>query len=214
MISNQGACLTDMEQKAKRPNEDYVIAGEYRLLNALIHTPDFLNDSRVHEGLFPHEVAKSIFRSICELVVEEVPLTEAALFQRGNELDYNVTTEVVKQIYSISPDGAEKLDDIVKTLGKQKRKMDDIDRLNEVVRVANAKGELDLVDLSAKLYEVEEILSDSYDRQIMQDFDEWFEKYMIELDQRMLGKKYSYGDALLDEALVKGAYPGAILQGS
>lgn len=199
-----------MEQKAKRPNEDYVIAGEYRLLNALIHTPDFLNDSRVHEGLFPHEVAKSIFRSICELVVEEVPLTEAALFQRGNELDYNVTTEVVKQIYSISPDGAEKLDDIVKTLGKQKRKMDVIDRLNEVVRVANAKGELDLVDLSAKLYEVEEILSDSYDRQIMQDFDEWFEKYMIELDQRMLGKKYSYGDALLDEALVKGAYPGAI----
>ena len=198
-----------MEQKAKRPNEDYVIAAEYRLLNAVIHTPDFLNDSRVHEGLFPHEVAKSVFRAICDLNVDEIEVNEASLFQRGNEVDYNVTTEVIKQIFAIA-EGTEKLDDITRTLNKQKRKMDIIEKLNEVIRVANAKGELDLIDLSAKLYDVEEVLSDSYDKQIMQDFDEWFEKYMADIEQRMLGKKYSYGDVLLDGALIKGAYPGAI----
>jgi replicative DNA helicase len=198
-----------MEQKAKRPNEDYVIAAEYRLLNAVIHTPDYLNDSRVHEGIFPHEVAKSIFQAICQLTLEVVPITEASLFQRGNETDYNVTTEVIKQVFAVA-DGAEKLDDIVKTLGKQKRKMDIIERLNEVSRIANAKGELDLIDLSAKLYEVEEALSDSYDKQLMQDLDTWFEKYLTDIDRRLQGKKYSYGDALLDKELIKGAYPGAI----
>jgi replicative DNA helicase len=197
------------EKKAKRPNEDYVIAGEYRLLNATIHTPGYLNDSRVHEGLFPHEVAKSIFRSICDLTVEEVPITEASLFQRGNEMDFNVTTEVIKQVFAIAS-GAEKLDDIIVTLVKQKRKMEIIEKLNEVTRIANAKGELDLIELSSKLYDVEEVLSESYDKQIMQDFDEWFEKYLADIDQRMLGKKYSFGDSLLDSALVKGAYPGAI----
>ena len=196
-------------KKAIKGGEQAVIAAEYRLLNAVIHTPDYLNDSRVHEGLFPHEVAKSIFRAICDLNVEEIPITEASLFQRGNEVDFNVTTEVINQVFSVA-NGAEKLDDIVKTLGKQKRKMDIIEKLNEVVRVANAKGELDLIDLSAKLYDVEEILSGTYDKQIMQDFDTWFEKYLLDIDQRLLGKKYSYGDALLDEALVKGAYPGAI----
>lgn len=198
-----------MEQKTKRPNEDYVIAGEYRLLNAVIHTPDYLNDSRVHEGLFPHEVAKSIFKSICDLTLEEVPITEASLFQRGNEVDFNITKDVIKAVFSVA-EGTEKLDDIVKTLNKQKRKMDIIEKLNEVQRVANTKGELDLIDLSAKLYDVEEVLSDSYDKQIMQDFDTWFEKYLRDIDRRLLGKKYSYGDALLDEALIKGAYPGAI----
>lgn len=198
-----------MEQKAKRPNEDYVIAAEYRLLNAIIYTPDYLNDGRIHEGLFPHEVAKSIFRAACDLLSESIPVTEASLFQRGNEFDYNVTLDVVKQVFSVSA-GAEKLDDIVRTLLKQKRKMDIIEKLNDVLRTANTKGEVDLVDLSAKLYEVEEVLSDAYDKQILQDFDEWFTKYMEDIDQRCQGKKYSYGDVLLDQALIKGAYPGAI----
>ena len=198
-----------MEQKASRPNEQYVIAAEYRLLNAIIHSPDYLSDSRVYEGVFPHEVAKSVFRAICDLSVEQVPVTEASLFQRGNELDFNVTTEAVKQIFSVA-EGAEKIDDIVKTLFKQKRKMDIIERINEASRVANTKGELDLIDLSAKLYDIEEALSDSYDKQIMMDLDTWFEGYFKELDRRMLGKKYSYGDAELDRVLVKGAYPGAI----
>ena len=198
-----------MEQKATRPNENYVIAGEYRLLNAVIHSPDYLSDSRVHEGLFPHEVAKSIFRAICDLNVEQVPVTEASLFQRGNELDFNVTTEVITQIFAVAQ-GTEKIDDIVKTLGKQKRKMDIIEKINEVARVASAKGDLDLVDLSAKLYDVEEALSESYDKQIMMDFDMWFDIYLKEIDRRMLGKKYSFGDAELDRVLIKGAYPGAI----
>ncbi len=195
--------------KDERPNADYVIIAEYRLLNALIHTPEYLNDSRVHEGLFPHEVAKSIFRSICELTLESIPLTEASVFQRGNETDYNVTLEVIKQIFSIST-GAEKLDDIVLTLGKQKRKMDIIDKLNEAVRVANTKGELNLVELSTAIYDIEETLSNSYDTQLLQSFDDWFEAYIVDLDERLAGKKYSYGDELLDKALVKGAYPGAI----
>ena len=198
-----------MEQKTSRPNESYVIAAEYRLLNAIIYTPDYLNDSRIHEGLFPHDVAKSIFQAVCNLTLEAIPVTEASLFQRGNEMDFNVTTDVIKQIFSVDK-GAEKIDDIVGTLGKQKRKMDIVEKLNEVLRVANQKGKLDLIDLSAKLYEVEETLSESYDKQIMQDFDTWFEKYLKDIDRRMLGKKYSFGDAELDKALVKGAYPGAI----
>jgi replicative DNA helicase len=198
-----------MEQRAKRPNEDYVIAAEYRLLNATIHTKGYLEDSRVHEGILPHAVARSIFRSICELVAEGTPVTEASLFQRANEMDFNVTVDVINQVYSIS-DGAEKLDDILKTLYKQKRKMDVIERLNKALTVANAKGEMNIEEISVALYEAEEVLSDSYDKQILQDFDAWFEKYEQDLSERAAGRKYSFGDQFMDGALVKGAYPGAI----
>lgn len=197
------------ERPTQRPSEEYVIVAEYRLLNAVIHSADYLGDSRVHEGVFPHPVAQSIFRAICELYGEGTPVTEASLFQRANEADFNVSVEVIKQVFSIS-DGAEKLDDILTTLFKQKRKMEIIDRLGVVLSIANTKGELDIEKLSTSIYEVEEILSDTWDKQILQNFDTWFENYEKDLFEREAGRKYSYGDVFLDNALVKGAYPGAI----
>ncbi len=194
---------------AKRPDEKYVVTAEYRLLNAMIHTPGYLEDSRVHEGLFPHIVAQSIFKSICELTAEGTPITEPSLFQRANESDFNVTVDTVKQIFSIA-NGAEKLDDMLSVLFKQKRKMNFIERINKAYTLATAKGDLDIEEVSVALYEAEEILAENYDKQLLQDFDTWFENYDKDLVERLNGRKYSFGDKFLDGALVKGAYPGAI----
>ena len=196
-------------QQKKRPNEDYVLMAEYRLLNALIHSKVYAEDSRVHENSFPHDLAKSFYKAIIELHETKVPITAAALHQKANELDYSATLDVANHIISVDS-GASTIDDMISVLYKAKQKQNFLEQMHELTREASQKGDMDPAELMAKLYEAEQTLADVGDKQLLKSLDEWIETYLEDLSERSNVRRHLFGDPLLDDALVKGAYPGAI----
>lgn len=194
---------------AKRTNAEYLIVAEYRMLNALINSPIFIEDSRIHEGTFPHVIAQSLYTAIRELKDRDIEITPASLYQKANEIDYNVNMDVINQIFTIDS-GANKLDDIIEVLNRARQKAELQNKVNELSYLANTHDELDSSQISSKLYEAEQLLAQTTDKQILRDFDSWFEKYIDDLKGRIYKKRYPFGDLLLDKLLVKGAYPGAM----
>ena len=146
-----------MEQKKKRANEDYIIMAEYRLLNALIHNPAFHTDSRIHSNTFAHSIAKSFYKAITSMHEANKEITVASLHQAANEIDFNASLEVTKQIFNIDT-GASHIDDIIRVLEKAVQKQQFTELIYEISRTANQKGELDLTALMSKLYDAEQIL--------------------------------------------------------
>lgn len=189
----------------------YVIVSEYRLLNTIIKSPIYLKDSRLHEGVFPHAIAQTIYRAINYLHELGIGITPNSLFQKANELDYNVTLEVINQIFSIEPTPGKTSDieEALKVLHKAKQKQNLQEQIDSLQYLIGA-GELDSSAVSAKLYEAGKIIENEFDTQILKNFDAWFEVYLEDLKTRAFKKRYPYGDVLLDELVFKGAYPGAI----
>ena len=193
----------------KRKNEEYVLMAEYRLLNALIHSKVFLDDSRVHERMFPHVLAQSFYTAITELHEQSIPITAASLHQRANELDYNVTMDVANQIVGIDV-GADTLDDMVSVLNRAVQKKEFNEKMQTIATLGAKKGELDTSELMSMLYEAEQTLADTGSKQLLISLDQFLENYLAEFKERADGRRYLFGDPILDKVLVKGAYPGAI----
>lgn len=192
-----------------RSNEDYVLMAEYRLLNAIIHSKVFLDDSRVYEKMFPHALAQSFYNAISELHERGVAITPASLHQKANEIDYNATIDVAKQIIDIDT-GADSLDDMLVVLHRASQKRNLTELLHEVLSKASKKGEIDTAEIMSDLYEAEQILADTGNQQLLKSLDQFLEEYLEEFKERVEGRRYLFGDPLLDKALVKGPYPGAI----
>ncbi|MCA1807626.1 MAG: AAA family ATPase, partial [Actinobacteria bacterium] len=209
LTSTYGGSSINMEVQKNRANEEYVLMAEYRLLNALIHSKVFLDDSRVHERMFPHELAKSFYTAVVELHEQSVPITAASLHQKTNELDYNATLDVANQIIGIDV-GADTLDDMVVVLNRAVQKREFNEKAQSIVSQGAKKGDLDTSQLMTLLYEAEQVLADTGSKQLLISLDEFFENYLEEFRERAEGRQYLFGDPLLDKALVKGAYPGAI----
>lgn len=201
--------MAKAKEVVKRANEDYIVMAEYRLLNALIHNKAYQHDSRLHENTFPHALAKSFYNAITELHELGQEITPAALHQRANELDYNASLEVARQIYGID-NGASTIADMVKVLHKAKQKQDFAELVKEISMSVNAKGDIDTGVLLAKLYDAEQILAQNGQKELLKSLDTWIENYLADFKERGAGRVYRFGDPLLDKALVKGAYPGAI----
>lgn len=189
----------------------YVIVAEYRFLKALIDYPDYFNDSRVYESLFIHEPAKALFRSVKKLHEKGTRVTNASLFQTGNEEDYGVTQGVVNAVMEIE-ENVEKIDDILEILNKANQKRETIQTLEKMIDTAVAqRNEIIPQELTALLFELETVLEKSSRQQNkLQSFDSWFEKYEEDFDERLKGKRHPFSDPLLDGALTKGAYPGSV----
>lgn len=194
----------------KQAGHEAVIAAEYRLLNALVRDDTFRNDSRIHEDLFVHETAKSIYTAIETLDRDGILVTEASLFQRANELDFSATQSIVKSIYDIDADGPSVLDDILATLENAKRKQEIAKHLDALSKAVAEAGPLDQDKVIEGLTSIDSIMRSGLKSSLLKDFERWSDEYIAELEDRSKGKKYPYGDENLDEFIFKGAYPGAI----
>ena len=190
----------------------YVIMSEYRLLNTILRNQVYLEDSRLHEGVFPHPIAQSVYKAITYLNKLGLEITPPALFQKANEIDYNVSLEVVNQIFSIEGDSKKDpdIDESLRVLYKAKQRQALQEQADSLQYLVDTAGEVDSTAIAANLYETGKILNKEFDTQILRNFDSWFEVYMEDLKTRAFRKRYPYGDVLLDELLFKGAYPGAI----
>lgn len=200
-----------VEKKIKRPSFQAVVIAEYRLLNALAKNEESRKDPRVTEDLFVDEVAKSAYEAIQDLVDRGLEITPASLLQSAGNIDFNVTQQVVQTIWDIDRQGASSLDDILDTLSNARIKNDLLEKLDLVKDKVNEPGTLNAEEVLADLYSMDELVQNKgKSRSVLKNFNEWVDEYVEELEQRKAGKKYSYGDLLLDDYLYKGAYPGAI----
>lgn len=194
----------------KQAGHEAVITAEYRLLNALIRDDNFRDDSRVHEDLFIHETAKSIFSAIDSLDRDGVLVTEASLFQRANEIDYSVTSTIISTIFNIDLDGPSTLDDILATLEVAKQKKQLTEQFEYLAKLTSTAGPVDNDKLLGALFTVDTILKSGRSSSILKDFDRWSDEYIEDIKERAKGRRYPYGDEKLDQFIFKGAYPGAI----
>jgi replicative DNA helicase len=202
--------VTNDKQK-RRPSQNTVVLAEYRLLNALIKNSSFRDDTRISEDLFIDIPAKSAYEAIMNLASKGIEITPASLLQEAGNIDYNVSQQVVQTIWNIDPEGASSLDDILAVLKTATLKDDLIVKIDELKKNVEQPGNIDNTELSSKIYSLDETLQNSTKRESpLMSFTEWADAYMETLEERKAGKKYSYGDVLLDEYLYKGAYPGAI----
>jgi len=196
--------------KSTSAGAEYVVHAEYRLLNALVHDEDSRQDSRVHEDLFIHEIAKSIYTAIEQLDAANIEITNASLFQAANELDYNVNRAVVDAVFSVDDQGASSLNDVLLTLEKARKKKEAADIIIAMQSVSAKNGSLDEEAISQHMMELDRVLKSGYRMSSLKDFQAWSEDYIVELKERAAGRRYPYGDPFLDEHIYKGAYPGAI----
>lgn len=193
----------------KKAGNESIIVAEYRLLNALCFDESYRQDGRVYADLFVHEVAKSIYEAIEKLDAEDVPITQASLLQRANEIDFNVNSQTVEAIFAID-EGTPCLDDILRVLNTAVQKNDMLVALDKLRRLAEEPGPLDMDQVLENMYEVDKVIKKSNSRSLLKDFDAWSDEFIADLEERSKGRRYSFGDEILDQLIPKGAYPGAI----
>ena len=190
---------------------DFVILAEYRLLNSLIKYPEFTKDSRLNEDLFLHEEAKSLFKSICYLVENSIEITPATLLQQVGLVDCTIQPKHIDQAFNIDNKGASDLTSILTVLKDAKLKDSILNQIREIELKVGEQGLLEKESIASRLYDLETTVQESGKKDsVLMSFDEWAETYKQDLEERKAGRKYTYGDPLLDATFSKGAYPGAI----
>ena len=195
----------------KRPSSNAVIQAEYRLLNALALRKEYRKDSRITEELFTSETAKSIYEAILSLDNKEIEVTSASLLQAGLEIDFNVTKQLIDAIFNVDKDGASTLDDILPSLANERKKQSLISKIDDIKFLLQEPGNIDSNKLLEQLYHLDEEANKStIEDSPLLNLRQWSDLYIEDLESRKLGRKYSYGDVLLDDNIVKGAYPGAM----
>jgi len=192
-----------------RPDDRPIAIAEYRLLNALVKNPVFLADTKINEDLFYHTTAQSLFHALVSLVEDGVPLSEAAFYQKANEVDYRITQESIDHVFKVDDNGATYLDDILETLHKAKIKREVLNSTQNAVIEAGKNGDLNVEAVSQYLEEAQEAILSKMSKSKMKDFDALLRDYQDQLRARLDGKQYPYGDLHLDKFSLKGAYPGA-----
>ena len=185
-----------------------IVQAEYRLLHCVLTHRECLDDARVTDGLFIHPSAKSIFNTICDLSKRGVAITKAELLQSCK--DIGVTPSVIDTIFNVD-DVNPSLDTILPDLLNEQLKTKLIQRLDLIKESINLNTDINTDDILKRLYECDDlVLHSTKNTSPLMNIEEWSNEYIEDLQQRKLGKKYTYGDLNLDEEMFKGAYPGAI----
>lgn len=185
-----------------------IVQAEYRLLHCVLTHRECLDDARVTDGLFIHPSAKSIFNTICDLSKRGVTITKAELLQSCK--DIGVTPSVIDTIFNVD-DVNPSLDTILPDLLNEQLKTKLIQRLDLIKESINLNTDINTDDILKQLYECDDlVLHSTKNTSPLMNIEEWSNEYIEDLQQRKLGKKYTYGDLNLDEEMFKGAYPGAI----
>ena len=190
---------------------DTVALAEWRLLNSLATHPELISDPRLNEDLFRDEEAKSLFKSICYLAENNNVITPASLLQHVATIDCTIRQEHANRVFAIDVEGDTSLDTALLVLKDAKLKDNILNQIKEIELKISEPGFLEKEGIASRLYDVENLVQESSKKDsVLMDFDEWAEIYEQDLEERKAGRKYTYGDPLLDETFNKGAYPGAI----
>ena len=202
--------MAEKKQQVK-PSKEAVITAMFRLLNALVRHPEHLDNPAISEAIFTHETAKSLYVAINNLREKGVEITPMSVLQAGQEVDFNISKQVVETVFNIDQTGADNLDDILGLLQVAKAKDSIADKLEWLQQRIKEPGPINQEALQRELYDIEQLVQgNSKDKSSLLNFVEAADKYLDDVQIRRLGHRYSFGDPLLDEAFPRGATPGSI----
>lgn len=197
--------------KNNKAGKDIDVIAEYRLLNAIAKNKEFFNHPQVTIDCFIHETAKSIYQAIAQLYDTDVTITPASLYQAGYSIDCGVTRQIIDAVFTIDMEGADNIEDILSALNDAKNKNKILYKLEKLQESVESAGPINVDETLSKLYEIDNLVAKSgKSKSTLLDFHDWSDRYIDDLEQRKLGRKYSFGDPLLDKYLFKGAAPGCI----
>lgn len=200
--------MATMKNKA---GKDIDVIAEYRLLNAIAKNKEFFNNPKISVDCFIHEVAKSIYQGIAQLYEDNIAITPASLYQAGYSIDCSVSRQIIDTIFDIDMEGANDIEDILTALQDTKNKNKILWEIEKLQSSIEQAGPINIDETLSKLYRIDNLVSNSgKSNSTLLDFHDWSDRYIADLEQRKLGRKYSYGDPLLDKYLYKGAAPGCI----
>jgi len=192
---------------SERRDNTYILIAEYRLLAALASNKLFTEDSRVYQDIFPHQTARSIYKAISHLWNKGINITHESLYQTANELDFNVSEDVIFKIDEIK-EVPNTLDDILEVLNVEVQRQDLLKIFSELKIASSSQVDPEVV--TSLMHKAEQVLRGRDTGSLLKDTDQWTKEYIADLRERAKGISYSYGDLFLDEVIYKGAYPGAI----
>lgn len=200
-----------MNTDKRIPGNNVEIIAEYRLLNAIAKDQGLYDDPRVVSDIFVNETARSLYEAIGRLYKDGTAVTPASLLQAGYAIDYTVTNAVVQEVFNIEKEAPSSIDDILASLQQTKLKEAILDGLEDTKRLVSSASTVDQARVLSNLYSLDEMVAraTASDSKLLS-FDTWADRYIDDLKQRKLGRRYSFGDPLLDRYLFKGAAPGNI----
>lgn len=202
--------MTD-ETKVQLENSNPVMIAEYRLLNALYLKPDYFLDSNVTPELFANKTTRSIFESMQYLLHEGVPFSKNAIFQRASGLNVNTKAEQVDIAIDISNEAPESIKDIIGQLRQTRNGLDAIKTLKEAEALIN-KNPIRTPDIDNQVRnlitkaETTFINMGSINR--IETYKDVQKEYKDIYAERKNGKKYRFGDPILDKHITYGPAPG------
>jgi replicative DNA helicase len=192
-----------------RTNEDFIVVAEYRLLNALVHNKALLTSGELYEDVFVHLEAKHIYKALVELYEKKIRITPASLHQHANEINDNIRLDICKEVFEID-NGADTVDDILITLRHAIKKQKVIKDAEKLLTDVSSLDALDSNSALNTIFKIEQELLNNEDESPLKDIDTWLGEYRKEIVERQYKNTHIFGDYVLDNLLVKGAYPGAI----
>jgi len=188
-----------------------VIYAEYRLLNAIIKNPSFLESGEVSDDILIHQTAKSVYEAITNLVSENITISSHSLFQASSEIDLGITMDTIDSIFNFPEEKLEKITDITTTLKGACKKLEISKEIEEASAQLLSASPSDLEEVKAKIRKgLEKLESFNISESDVMTMEEWFVKYLPEFNSRKSGKKYPFHDEILDKIIIKGAQPGDI----
>lgn len=190
--------------KETRTNEDFVIASEYQALNLLANVEE---DLKFTKSLFPHKEAKNIFEAIQLLRDRKEHITESTLFRESNALNSEIDNVLIHTIFTYKTDISSK-DSILEHLKEASTKYQVKELSEKIVDITSSPEPLDQQAISNLLYEAQESLVNGQKKTLAKTLETCFEEYNEELDERLKGLRYTFGDAFMDKMLTRKASPG------
>jgi len=194
-----------------RDNTDYIIVAEMRLLHLIYNNPKLIYtaDSGIDKELLIHKLPKDVYEAIAQLHHENIPITASSLLQRANEINFEVEASLIDRIVSLDNDGT-KYQDVVSTL-KAARIKENLKAQAQVFlkELSKKNGTIDQTAIGKVLSDSTKIMNGD-SSEYLKSIQDWGTEYKKVLEDRQLGKRYTFGNKQLDKEVFKGAYPGAI----
>ena len=198
---------------SEKKKTDTDLFAEKRLLQALYHQPEFLDDTNVSDDVFSSSVTRNVYTSINNLKNKNVPFSRDALVQEFSLIDLNNNTAVIDIITQPQNEPLKSIIDIIAQLRDFKK------RRNASALLKKAANDIDnLSVLNEDVFPIKDLIGEAeteltYDnlktKKIM-NFEDWTSAYEAELNLRKKGKQFWFHNYIFDALVPDGPRPGEI----
>lgn len=193
----------------ERSNESYVVMAQLQILKLLVDNPD-LHLKGITGASFPQSKFESVYEAIRNLRDAGEDINPTSLFREANKLNDQIDIYTINNVFEQKVSKSN-LDGALSVLYGASIKHRINNLTDKIKEVASSNNPVDIPALTMYEYEMQEILSSTYNTSESKDFSRLFDDYIGELSERKKGLTFPFNDTFLDTHLAKKAAPGQII---